>query len=187
MKPCPARSLRARVITGEGIMKNVLAVAAAVVLLLASAGCGGGDSPGAATPVSSRALISVSQTDVGLVGLSSSPAHLLRLELPVRINNNSDVPCQLNYLRLQLYLDDVEIERAEVTADDIAALAGTNRVARTAPLTLTLVFNFNSQDFTLADLTLSGRDDNGHDIEQSLQNLQVELAPELLAAHEPSR
>jgi hypothetical protein len=169
-------------------MKSVLAVVAAVVLLLASAGCGGGgDSPGVATPVSTRALVSVIQTSVGLVGLSSSSAHLLRLELPVRINNASDVPCDLNYLRLQLYLDDTEIERAEVTADDIVALAGTNRVTRSAPLTLTLLFNFNSVDFTLADLILNGRDDNGHEIEQSLQNLEVEVAPELLAAREPSR
>jgi hypothetical protein len=128
----------------------------------------------------------VSQTSVGLVGLSTSPEHLLRLDLPVRISNSTDVPCHLNHVRLQLYRSNVEIERAEVTADDIVALAGTNRVTRDAPLTLSLVFNFNSLDFDLATLTLNGRDDSGYEIQQALQNLQVEIAPELQAVREPT-
>jgi hypothetical protein len=169
-------------------MMRTLAVAAGVVLLLGPAGCGGGgSSPSSPTSATSRAIVNVSQTRVGLVGLSSSPAHLLRLELPVQISNLSYVPCHLNYVRLQLYTGHVEIERAEVTADDIVALAGTNRLTQAAPLTLTLVFNFNSLEFTQASLTLGGRDDNGYDIEQALPNLQVEVAPELQAARGPTR
>lgn len=169
-------------------MMRALAFVAAVVLLLGSAGCGGGgSSPSQPTVTTSRAVLSVTQTSVGLLGLSSSPNHRLRLELPVQISNVSDVQCRLGYFRLQLFVDATEIERAEVTADDIVALAGTNLVTRASPLTLTLVFNFNSVEFTQASLTLGGQDEHGYTLERAIQNLEVEAAPELMAAREPTR
>lgn len=161
-------------------MKRVLApLGAALVMVLATA-CGGGSSGSSPTGGSVAALLLVRQTGVGLLGLSSSPDHLVRLELPVEFSNGQTTPCDLNYVRLQIYDgDNVEVERAEVTADDIVALSGTNRVAQGTPLAATLIFNFNTLEIFRAALTANARDHNGNSINRSLDSIDVELAPEL--------
>jgi hypothetical protein len=161
-------------------MKRVLTVSTATALVLGLAACGGGSSS-SPTSSSSTALLLVRQTNVGLLGLSSSPDHLLRLELPLEFSNGSTVPCDLNYMRLQIFAPgDIEIERAEVTADDIVAQAGTNRVAQGAPLGATMMFNFNSTDFERVALTVSATDHNGNLTERQINSLEVDPAPELL-------
>ena len=162
-------------------MRRAFAIAVATVLVVGLGACGGGGSS-SPTPTASSgsALLLVRQTAVGLVGLSSSPDHLLRLELPLEFSNGSNVGCNLNYGRLQIFEADVEIERSEVTADDIVAQAGTNLVAQGAPLQATLIFNFNTQVIEEAGLTVSATDHNGNTIERQIMSLDVEAAPELL-------
>jgi len=163
-------------------MKRVLAPLGAALVMVLAAACGGGSS-GSPTSGSVAALLLVRQTSVGLVGLSSSPVHMVRLELPVEFSNGQATPCDLNYVRLQIYdANNVEVERAEVTADDIVALAGTNRVAQGAPLAVTLIFNFNTLEIFRAALTANAVDHNGNSINRSLDSIDVELAPELQAA-----
>jgi hypothetical protein len=161
-------------------MKRALTIGAAVGLLTSLGACGG-DSPSTSpTAVTSTALLTVTQTSVGLLGLSSSPDHLIRLELPVEFINGSAVPCDVNFVRLQIFdVADDEVERAEVTADDIVALGGTNRIIQGSPVAITLVFNFNTLEIPRASLTAEARDDNGHTVTRSLDNVDVELAPEL--------
>ena len=162
-------------------MRRAFAIAVATVLVVGLGACGGGGSS-SPTPTASSgsALLLVRQTAVGLVGLSSSPDHLLLLELPLEFSNGSNVGCNLNYGRLQIFEADVEIERSEVTAEDIVAQAGSNLVAQGAPLRATLIFNFNTQVIEEAGLTVSATDHNGNAIERQIMSLDVEAAPELL-------
>jgi hypothetical protein len=161
-------------------MKSVLAVCAGTVLVIGLAGCGGGSSSTAPTTSSGSAQLLVRQTGVGLVGLSSSPNHLLRLELPLEFSNGSSVGCNLDYGRLQIFVGGEEVERSSVTADDIVAQAGTNVVAQGSPLRATFVFDFNTRLIEEAGLSVSATDHNGHKIERQITSIDVELAPELL-------
>jgi hypothetical protein len=152
-----------------------------LMAVVGSAGCGGGSSPTAATVASpiARAILLVSQTSVGLVGLSPTSTHLLRLTLPVEIRVTNNTACNLNYARLRLFRGGEEIERAEVTANEIVALAGTNRVTNGRGLTLTITFDFNSIDFDNAAILLGATDDAGNQIESTLGNLRIEADPSL--------
>jgi hypothetical protein len=163
-------------------MKRVLAISAATALFLGLAACGGGGSSSSPTASSAgAALLLVTQTEVGLLDVSSSPAHLVELELPVLISNGGAVPCTLNYVSLQIFdASDVEVERAAVTADEIVARAGTNRVVQGSPLELTLVFPFNTLEIPRAALTVNARDANGKEINRSVIGLNVEPTPELI-------
>ena len=160
-------------------MKRRLALAAITVLAIGPVGCGGGSSPSSASSPIPRAIVLVTQTSVGRVGLSPGPGHLLRLSLPVEIRVMNNTACNLNFIRLQLFRSGVEIERAEVTANDIVALAGTNHVAGDRGLTFTIVFDFNSSDFDNAAILLGASDAAGNSIESPLGNLRVELDPTL--------
>jgi hypothetical protein len=162
-------------------VKRLIAVLALAALASGSTGCGGGSSPSSSTPTSpiARAILLVTQTSVGLVGLSTSATHALRLSLPVEIRVTNNTACNLNYARLRLLRGGVEIERAEVTATDIVALAGTNRVTNERGLVLTIRFDFNSTDFDSAAILLGATDDAGNSIESVLGNLRIEVDPSL--------
>jgi hypothetical protein len=169
-------------------MRRVLVVLAAVVVVLGLASCGGGSSSSTGpTNSDTTAMLLVRQTDVGLIGLSASGEHLLRLEIPMEFSNGRTVPCNLNYVRLQLFANSVEIERAEVTADDIVSLGGTNRVIQGAPVAVTLVFDFNSLEFDRVALIANGLDDRGQEHNRWIESLNVEVAPELQAASSGAR
>jgi len=161
---------------------------AAVIVMapfLALGGCGGGgESPTSAMPSGPRAIVTVSQTSVGLIGLSSRPEYLLHLQLPVEIRETSGVAVAMNYVRLRLFRGQEEIERAEVTADDFAGLAGTNRVEAGGTLTITLDFFFNSTDFDNGSILVGGIDANGHSIEFALLALEIEASEGVLGGQQ---
>lgn len=162
-------------------MKRLLAVSAATALILGLAGCGGDGASTSPTSASDGAILAVTQTSTGLLDVSSSPAHLVELDLPVSFSNLRDVPCNLNYIRLQIFnASDVEVERSEVTADAMESLAGTNRVIRGSPLQVTLVFPFNTLEIPRAALNVNGTDDNGNEINYMLASVEVEPTPALV-------
>ena len=162
-------------------MKKTLAVLGAVLLVLGLTGCGGGGSSSSPTSSSGSALLMVSQTSVGQVDVSSNPAYTVELRLPVSFSNGREVACNLNYVRLQIFdLADVELERAEVSSEDIIALAGTNRVVQGAPVQVTLVFGFNTLQIPRVSLTANALDDHGNEMNRSLASLEVEATPELI-------
>ena len=78
-------------------MKSLLAFAAIVMLAIGPVGCGGGSSSSTSSPSSpiTRAILLVTQTSVGRVGLSPSPGYLLRLSLPVEIRVTNNTACNL--------------------------------------------------------------------------------------------
>ena len=162
-------------------MRRLVSVGVAL-LALGLVGCGGGgggsSSPTATSPIT-RAIILVSQPSVGLVGLSTNPAYLLSLRLPMEVRVTNNTTCDLNYARLRLFKAGVEVERAEVTADQIVTLAGTNRVTNDRALALTIVFGFNSTDFDNATILLGATDAAGNAIESTLGNLRIEVDPSL--------
>lgn len=160
-------------------MRIVVPAALVVAPLLAFTGCGGGSPLTSSSAGAPRAALEVTQPRAAVLGHSSRSDHLLKLDLPVTVDNATLVPCDLSYGRLQLFVDDMEIERYEVSATDIVALAGTNRVIAGRPLAVTFVFEVRSREFTGVSLTLGVRDANGHELEEPLANLRVELASEL--------
>jgi hypothetical protein len=161
-------------------MQSISACAVVSSLALASFGCGGGSGSTPSGPtVVTKGIVLVTQTSVGLVGLSPNPAYLLRLTLPVEIKAFNEIGCNLNFVRLQLFRGGVEIERAEVTANDIVALAGSNRVTSGRSLVFTINFGFNSSQFDYGTILLGATDDGGHPIESTLGNLRIELDPSL--------
>lgn len=163
-------------------MRAPLAAMAATVSLLGFGACGGGGGPSSATPPATiHATVLVSQTSVGLVGYSSRPSHQMCLRLPVEIRETVGVAVRLNYVRLLLYQNDAEIERAEVTADDIAALAGTNQVEARGTMTITLDFFFNSIAFTSGSIVVGTTDEHGYSSEFPISVLEVEFYDGVLA------
>jgi len=129
----------------------------------------------------------VSQTSMGLLGLSSRPEYLLHLRLPVEIRETSGVGLNMNYVRLRLFRGAEEIERAEVTADDFVALAGTNRVEARGTMAVTLDFFFNSTDFDRGSIQVGGTDDNTNSIEFAIGTLEIDVYEGVLGrASDPS-
>jgi hypothetical protein len=149
--------------------------------MFGAAGCGGGSSPSASTPPVpiTRAIILVSQTSVGRVGLSPRAGYLPRISVPVEIRVTNNATCDLNYARLRLFNGGVEVERAEVTAEDIVRLAGTNHVGSERGLPITIAFDFNSTTFDNITIVLGATDNGGNTIESTLGNLRLELDPAL--------
>jgi hypothetical protein len=151
------------------------------VLVVGLTGCGGGggSSPTTATSPIARAIILVSQPSVGLVGLSPTPGYLLRITLPIEVRVTNNTSADLNYVRLRLFRAGVEVERSEVSADRIVALAGTNHVTNDRALPLTVVFGFNTTDFDSAAILIGATDAAGNVIESTLGNLRIEIDPSL--------
>jgi hypothetical protein len=135
---------------------------------LASCG-GGGSSPSAPHPSSpiTKGLLLISQTGDGLYGMT--PAGLWRLKLPIEVKAMNDIPLTLNHARLTLYdRSGAEVQRAEVTANDIIAQAGSNHVTYDRALAFTIVFLYAPQPADTFTMLLSATDANGNTVEASL-------------------
>lgn len=162
-------------------MKRRLACTSIALSLLV--GCGGG---GGSTPTNNnqatftKGLITVDQTAVGVIGLSPRPDKVLRISVPVSVRALNDIPCDLDYARMQIYVGGVEIERSEMSANDIIRQAGSNHVAQGNPLAFTIYFDF-SHTGVINNLVmyLRATDTKGNVIDTTLLNMTYRLDPAL--------
>lgn len=138
-----------------------------VLMSLVACGGGGGTSgPTSATTGPSQATITVAQAATGQVCISPLPNVIYRLRVPVRITESAGLGASVNFARLRLIRGGVEIERREITANDIIASQGTNRLAPNGTLTPTLSIDFNSDPFSLdpSPLSFGFTDDRGNNL-----------------------
>ncbi len=103
-------------------MSRSLPLAMAIALVAC-----GGDSSTSPTPPTPTPDPGPARADLGMsletgqLCLSPIPGFLLRTTVPLTIRENAGLQARANFFRLSLFLDGVEIERAENGADDIIA------------------------------------------------------------------
>ena len=123
-----------------------------LVLAIALVACGG-DSGTAPTPPTPTPDPGPASADLGLsletgqLCISPIPGFLLRVTVPLTIRENAGLQARANFFRFSLFLNGVEIERAENGADDIIAELGTNVVPASGTLSGTAKFDFNNTTF----------------------------------------
>jgi len=134
----------------------VLRTAVAALGLAALLGCGGGSSPSTPTPTPTpvpSATITAMGAGVILIHPSLDPSLFFALETPVRIQETAGGSADWNFARIAFFLQGAEIERYELTADDIRA-AGYSRIAARSNDVYTIVFRYNSDNFDRVDITV---------------------------------
>jgi len=136
--------------------ERVLRGAVAALMLAALFGCGGGSSPSTPTPTPTP-VPSATITAVGAGAIVLHPGlHpdlFWALEAPVRIQETAGGTADWNWARIAFFLQGAEIERYELTADDIRA-AGYSRIAARSNDVYNILFRFNSEDFDDIQITL---------------------------------
>jgi hypothetical protein len=160
-------------------MKRRVACTVMTTLAVGLVSCGGSSpsKPSPASPIT-RGLLLISQTSDGIVSLSPRLG-MIRISVPVEVKAMNDIPLTLNHARLTLYRSGVELQRSEVTANDIIAQAGSNYVTRDRTLAFTLVFDYTPQEMDSFTMLLSATDANGNTVESTLTNLRYVVDPAL--------
>jgi hypothetical protein len=122
---------------------------------------GGGGSPAAPPPVTvppaPNAVVTATGAGALVVHPSAAAAISLALEMPLRIAETAGGAADWNFARLRMIRRGAEIERLELTANDIRA-AGFGRVAASSNQVYTVIIRFNSDDFDDLELTLGFSD-----------------------------
>jgi hypothetical protein len=152
-----------------------------LVFAMGFASCGGGSGPSspAAPGAVTRGLLGVTQTADGVIGLSPRPG-LIRLAVPVEVRALNEIPLTLSNARLTLYdQPGNELQRAELTAAEIAAQAGTLQVTRDRALAFTVIIDYVPQNFDHLTFFLTAVDANGISVSTSLTGLRWVLDPAL--------
>ena len=113
------------------------------------------------TPGPSQAQITVS---CGSFTVAASPRAGFNwmISFPCTVTESAGLGANLNFVRARFTLGGVEIERQEITANDILAAAGTNRVGASTSFPLTATFDFNRGDATGGILDFNFTDDRGN-------------------------
>jgi hypothetical protein len=91
-----------------------------------------------------------------------SPGFQGRLEATVSVRERAGVGAQVNGARLTLRRGVADVERSEMTAAQLAAGAGTNRVEPRGTTTFHLAFDFHEVTADLGQIVLVAVDDHGH-------------------------
>jgi hypothetical protein len=136
--------------------RDVLRAAAAALSLAALFGCGGGSSGPSPVPTPTpvpSATITAAGAGAIVLHPGLHPDLAWALEAPVRISETAGGTADWNWARIAFFKQGAEIERYELTADDIRA-AGYSRIAARSNDVYTILFRFNSEDFEDIQLRL---------------------------------
>jgi hypothetical protein len=142
---------------------NALPCLAVVLAAAVLPGCGGGSgSPTVAsspTPPPPPAAI-VTGTGAGSLVLHPSldPRFAIAMETPIRLTETAGGSADWGFARMQFFRRGAEVERVELTANDIVKGLGTNRISASSNKVYSLLFRFNSDDFDDIALTLGFSD-----------------------------
>lgn len=148
----------------------VLRLGLALLLVVPFVACGGGDDSPAA-PTTTPTPVPVTQASITVtcspfsVAASTRPGFNWTITFPCTVTESAGLGANLNYVRASFTLGGVEIERREITADNIIAAAGTNRVGASSTFSTNFIFNFNRGDATGGVLTFNFTDERGNVLE----------------------
>ncbi len=145
-----------------GGRRALLPCLAIVVASVSVPGCGGGGSaPVAPTPVTLPPVPAASITATGAGSLVLHPSldrrFAIAMETPIRLMETAGGSADWGFARMQIFNRGVEIERTELTANDIRA-AGYGRIAANSNQVYKVIYRFNSDTFDRIDLTLGFSD-----------------------------
>jgi len=134
---------------------------AVFALLLALPACGGGDNkvttPPTTLPPPPAAVITTTGSGSLVLHPSINPTYAIAMETPIRIMETAGGSADWGFARLSIFLNGLEVERAELSATDIRA-AGFGRIPASSNTVYKVLFRFNSDDFDRIDLTLGFSD-----------------------------
>ena len=133
---------------------------AALSLFLALAACDGDDGVRATPPpppLPPAATITAAGSGALVLHPSLNPTYAIAMETPIRITETAGGSADWGFARLSFFLNGREVERAELSANDIRA-AGFGRIAANSNAVYNVIFRFNSDDFDRLDLTLGFSD-----------------------------
>jgi len=138
-------------------MRKVLAS----VVLLALAGCGGGSTSPTPVVPTPPPVPSASITATGSGSLVLHPsavrAFAVALETPIRITESSGGSADWGFARMSIYNRGREVERTELTANDIQR-GGAGRIEARSNQVRRVLFRFNTTDFDRIEITLGFSD-----------------------------
>ena len=142
--------------------RRVLALLPLFGLAFVGAMACGSDKPPGPTPVPTpppTPAASISATGAGTLVLHPSldRRFAIAMETPIRITESGGGSADWGFARLQIYNRGVEVERTELTANDLRA-AGTGRIAANANQVYRVIFRLNSDEFDRVDITLGFSD-----------------------------
>ena len=130
------------------------------VLVVLSVACGG-SSPSQpsvpAPPPTPSAVVNATGSGALILHPSRVSAFALALETPIRITESAGGSADWGFARMQIFNRGREVERRELTANDIRA-AGFGRIAANTNPVYRAVFRFNSSDFDEIEITLGFSD-----------------------------
>jgi hypothetical protein len=141
-------------------LPRMLTLASGLAFALVLGACGSdGVTPPPPPPPPPPPNAVITATGAGALVLhpSASPAFSIAMETPIRIMETAGGSADWGFARMSIIRRGVEIERLELTANDIRA-AGSGRIAANSNQVHTVVFRFNSDDFDDLTLTLGFSD-----------------------------
>jgi len=135
---------------------RVLAVTTMVAGLTA---CGDkvGPPPPPTPPPPPAATVTATGSGAVVLHPSRDPRFTFALATPIRISETAGGAADWGFARIQFFNRGQEVERTELTANDIRA-AGYGRITASSNQVYNVVFRFNSEDFDRIDITLGFSD-----------------------------
>jgi hypothetical protein len=129
-------------------------------LLVACGGGGGGNSvtaPTNTTPPAPQAAITASGAGALVLHPSLDSRFQIAMVTPIRIAETAGGSADWGFARLSIIRDGREVERLELTANDIRA-AGFGRIPASSNTVYNVLFRFNSEEFDAIAITLGFAD-----------------------------
>lgn len=146
-----------------GVLGVKMVLALWSVLVLSS--CGGeGGSPTSPTPTGPRqATITVS---CGQYDVSFSPrvGFSFRLTAPCTVTESTGLGANMNFVRLNLTLGGVLVERHDISSADIMVQTGSNRLNASQARSSSYTWDFNRGDATGGTIEFGFTDDRGNNL-----------------------
>jgi hypothetical protein len=118
--------------------------------------CGGSSGPSTPTPAPTpqpAAAITAVGAGTLIIHPSADVRFAFALEAPVRITETAGGTCDWNFARISFFMNEIELGRYELTADDIRA-AGFSRIAPRSSDVYNVIFRTNQDTFDRVDITL---------------------------------
>ena len=129
--------------------------------LITLTACGGSSGVVGPPPVTTPPVPAASITATGAGALVLHPSrdnrYTIAMETPIRITEGAGGTADWGFARMSIFNRGVEVERTELTANDIRA-AGFGRIGASSNTVYNVIFRFNSDTFDRIDITLGFSD-----------------------------